>query len=130
MLVNSNQTSLSGEPYMINISQMKCIFHWFWQPLPFINQKLVIIISILKLCILTYLTFWRRQIILSRLMGIQFKVWLFVCCITLVIDSLEDYDWLSLLQLLYSHVISYFLKLDIDYSWSVKARRNMQITNF
>ena len=130
MLVNSNQTSLSGEPYMINISQMKCIFHWFWQPLPFINQKLVIIISILKLCILTCLTFWRRQIILSRLMGIQFKVWLFVCCITLVIDSLEDYDWLSLLQLLYSHVISYFLKLDIDYSWSVKARRNMQITNF
>ena len=130
MLVNSNQTSLSGEPYMINISQMKCIFHWFWQPLPFINQKLVIIISILKLCILTYLTFWRRQIILSRLMGIQFKVWLFVCCITLVIDSLEDYDWLSLLQLLYSHVISFFLKLDIDYSWSVKARRNMQITNF
>ena len=130
MLVNSNQTSLSGEPYMINISQMKCIFHWFWQPLPFINQKLVIIISILKLCILTCLTFWRRQIILSRLMGIQFKVWLFVYCITLVIDSLEDYDWLSLLQLLYSHVISYFLKLDIDYSWSVKARRNMQITNF
>ena len=130
MLVNSNQTSLSGEPYMINISQMKCIFHWFWQPLSFINQKLVIIISILKLCILTYLTFWRRQIILSRLMGIQFKVWLFVYCITLVIDSLEDYDWLSLLQLLYSHVISYFLKLDIDYSWSVKARRNMQITNF
>ena len=129
MLVNSNQTSLSGEPYMINISQMKCIFHWFWQPLPFINQKLVIIISILKLCILTYLTFWRRQISLSRLMGIQFKVWLFDC-ITLVIDSLEDYDWLSLLQLLYSHVISYFLKLDIDYSWSVKARRNMQITNF
>ena len=50
--------------------------------------------------------------------------------IYVAIDSLEDYYWLSLLLLLYSHVISDSLKLDFSDFWSVRIRRCKQIYKF